>query len=68
MLTNCLIFTVLTGKLFEEKKADKEKQRTSYHDDVMEVLSAKKIREYLKYGQLSFLDLISLRLVLGIRC
>ena len=43
-----LLAVVFTGELLEEKKTDKERQRTSYHDDVMEVLSAKKIREYLK--------------------
>ena len=39
----------MTGELLEEKKTDKEKQRTSYHDDVMEVLSADQIKKYLKY-------------------
>jgi len=40
---------VSTIQLLKEKKTDNEKQKASYHDDVLEVLSADKIREYLKY-------------------
>ena len=41
-------FPVNTDKLMEEKATDNEKQRTNYHDDVLEVLSADSIRKYLK--------------------
>ena len=40
---------VLTSELLEKEKTDKEKQALSYHDDVMEVLSADQIKKYLKY-------------------